>query len=101
LDFLSLSFVSFPRTTLTSLACADSFQKAVDLFVQMGRFAIAAKHLETVSDIYEKDIVDLEKAMETRQKVRMYACMFVSMYVRTMHVCMCVRACVFEFGEIK
>ena len=43
--------------------------RAVDLFSLMGRFAIAAKHLQTVSETYEKDIVDLEKAIETLERV--------------------------------
>jgi len=41
----------------------NSLVKAVDIYTDMGRFTIAAKHHQTIAEIYESDIADLEKAM--------------------------------------
>ena len=57
------------RLTHPNTACVDTMTLAVELFSVMGRFAIAAKHLLTISEIYEKDIVNLEKAIETLERV--------------------------------
>jgi len=37
--------------------------KAVDIYTDMGRFTVAAKHHQTIAEIYESDVADLEKAM--------------------------------------
>jgi len=41
----------------------NSLVKAVDIYTDMGRFTIAAKHHQTIAEIYESDIADLDKAM--------------------------------------
>ena len=41
----------------------NSLVKAVDIYTDMGRFTIAAKHHQTIAEIYESDITDLDKAM--------------------------------------
>lgn len=38
--------------------------KGVDIFTDMGRFTIAAKHHMTIAEIYETDIMDLDQAIE-------------------------------------
>lgn len=34
----------------------------------MGRFTIAAKHHQTIAEMYESDIADLERAMQHYEK---------------------------------
>lgn len=36
----------------------------MDIYTDMGRFSIAAKHHQTIAEIYENEIADLEKAMQ-------------------------------------
>ena len=40
-----------------------TFQKAIDIYTEMGRFTIAAKHHQTIAEICETELADLEKAM--------------------------------------
>lgn len=37
--------------------------KSIEIYTDMGRFTIAAKHHMTIAEIYETDMVDIEKAM--------------------------------------
>lgn len=48
---------------LSSLEAANCLLKAVDIYTDMGRFNIAAKHHQNIAEIYENDVADLEKAM--------------------------------------
>jgi len=41
----------------------NCLQRAIEIFTDMGRFTIAAKHHVTTAEIYETNIMDLEKAM--------------------------------------
>lgn len=41
----------------------NCLQKAIEIYTDMGRFNIAAKHHMTVAEIYESEIVDIEKAI--------------------------------------
>jgi len=41
-----------------------TFQKAIDIYTEMGRFTIAAKHHQTIAEMSETDLADLEKAMQ-------------------------------------
>ena len=43
---------------------ANSLVKAVDIYTDMGRFTIAAKHHQTIAEIYENDIGNPERAMQ-------------------------------------
>jgi len=43
---------------------ANSLQKAIDIYTESGRFTIAAKHHQTIAEIYETEGADLEKAMQ-------------------------------------
>lgn len=51
---------------------ANSLVKAVDIYTDMGRFNIAAKHHETVAGLYENDMADLEKAMQHYEQAADY-----------------------------
>lgn len=46
--------------------------KAVEIYTDMGRFTIAAKHHQTIAEIYESDIADLEKAMQHYEQAADY-----------------------------
>lgn len=37
--------------------------KAIEIYTDMGRFTIAAKHHVTIAEIYESEVVDIEKAI--------------------------------------
>ncbi|XP_033115975.1 alpha-soluble NSF attachment protein-like isoform X1 [Anneissia japonica] len=47
-------------------------QQAIEIFTDMGRFTIAAKHLITVAEIYEGNSIDLEKAIEYYERAADY-----------------------------
>ncbi|KAH9380252.1 hypothetical protein HPB48_018204 [Haemaphysalis longicornis] len=46
-----------------SEAVVNCHLKAIEIYTDMGRFTIAAKHHMTIAEIYEAEIVDIEKAM--------------------------------------
>ncbi|XP_062502330.1 alpha-soluble NSF attachment protein-like [Corticium candelabrum] len=39
------------------------FNRAIEIFTDMGRFTIAAKHHVTIAEIYETDVVDVEQCI--------------------------------------
>lgn len=41
----------------------NSILKAIEIYTDMGRFSIAARHHMTVAEIYENEAVDIEKAI--------------------------------------
>lgn len=41
----------------------NSYLKGIEIMTDMGRFSTAAKHHMTVAEIYESDVVDLERAI--------------------------------------
>ncbi|KAI9179420.1 vesicular-fusion protein S17 [Blastocladiella emersonii ATCC 22665] len=41
----------------------NALKQAIDILTERGRFQMAAKHQKTIAEIYESDLVDLEKAM--------------------------------------
>ena len=44
-----------------------TLQKAIDIYTEMGRFTIAAKHHQTIAEICETELADLEKAIQHYQ----------------------------------
>ena len=46
----------------------NCLSKAIDIYTDMGRFTIAAKHHQTIAEVYESDIADLERAMQHYEK---------------------------------
>ena len=53
--------VSYKKTDAQEAISA--YLKAIEIFTDMGRFSVAAKQHVTLAEIYEQDVVDLEKAM--------------------------------------
>jgi alpha-soluble NSF attachment protein len=51
---------------------ATSLQKAIDIYTDMGRFTIAAKHHETIAGIFESEVADLDKAMQHYEQAADY-----------------------------
>lgn len=47
-------------------------QKAIEIYTDMGRFTIAAKHHITVAEIYETELVDIEKAITNYEQAADY-----------------------------
>jgi len=43
---------------------AGSLQKAIEIYTDMGRFTIAAKHHQTVAELFETEAADLDKAIQ-------------------------------------
>ena len=41
-----------------------------EIYTDMGRFSMAAKHHQTCAEIYESDLIDLTKALENYERVR-------------------------------
>ncbi|RWS18983.1 protein required for fusion of vesicles in vesicular transport: alpha-SNAP-like protein, partial [Leptotrombidium deliense] len=41
----------------------NCLMRAIEIYTDMGRFSIAAKHHITVAEIYESEVVDIEKAI--------------------------------------
>ncbi|XP_066158855.1 alpha-soluble NSF attachment protein isoform X1 [Euwallacea fornicatus] len=41
-----------------------SYIKAIDLYTDMGRFSIAAKHHQSIAEMYENEAVDIDKAVQ-------------------------------------
>jgi len=51
---------------------AASLQKAIDIYTDMGRFTIAAKHHQTIAEIFESEVADLDKAMQHYEQAADY-----------------------------
>lgn len=46
--------------------------KAIEIYTDMGRFSIAAKHHVTVAEIYETEVVDIERAISNYEQAADY-----------------------------
>jgi len=51
---------------------AESLQKAIDIYTDMGRFTIAAKHHQTIAELFETEAADLDRAMQHYQTAADY-----------------------------
>jgi len=51
---------------------AASLQKAIDIYTDMGRFTIAAKHHQTIAELFESQTADLDKAMQHYEQAAEY-----------------------------
>jgi len=49
-----------------------SLQKAIDIYTDMGRFPIAAKHHQTIAEIFESELADFDKAMQNYEQAADY-----------------------------
>ncbi|XP_057669989.1 alpha-soluble NSF attachment protein-like [Diorhabda carinulata] len=54
------------------LDAINCFIKAIEIYTEMGRFAIAAKHYHTIAELYEREIVDLKLAMQYYEQAADY-----------------------------
>ncbi|XP_059159187.1 alpha-soluble NSF attachment protein-like [Physella acuta] len=53
-------------------AAVSAIHKAIEIYTDMGRFNIAAKHHITVAEIYESELVDTEKSMQNYEQAADY-----------------------------
>merc|ERR1712142_1451226 len=51
---------------------SESLQKAIDIYTDMGRFTIAAKHHQTIAELFESQTADLDKAMQHYEQAAEY-----------------------------
>lgn len=51
---------------------AASLQKAIDIYTDMGRFTIAAKHHQTIAELFESQTAELDKAMQHYEQAAEY-----------------------------
>jgi len=51
---------------------ASSLQKAIDIYTDMGRFTIAAKHHQTIAELFESQTAELDKAMQHYEQAAEY-----------------------------
>ncbi|XP_028138843.1 alpha-soluble NSF attachment protein [Diabrotica virgifera virgifera] len=50
----------------------NCFIKAIDIYTEMGRFTMAAKHHQTIAEMYETDAVDIERAVQHYEQAADY-----------------------------
>ncbi|XP_014238821.1 alpha-soluble NSF attachment protein isoform X2 [Trichogramma pretiosum] len=55
--------------TAESVTC---FLKAIEIYTDMGRFTMAAKHHQSIAEIYENEAVDLERAVQNYEQAADY-----------------------------
>ncbi|XP_055880310.1 alpha-soluble NSF attachment protein-like [Biomphalaria glabrata] len=53
-------------------AAVSAIHKAIEIYTDMGRFNIAAKHHITVAEIYENELSDMEKAVQNYEQAADY-----------------------------
>ncbi|KAH9489047.1 hypothetical protein Btru_059345, partial [Bulinus truncatus] len=53
-------------------AAVSAIHKAIEIYTDMGRFTIAAKHHVTVAEIYETELSDIEKAIQNYEQAADY-----------------------------
>lgn len=46
--------------------------KAIEIYTDMGRFTMAAKHHQTIAEMYETEAVDLDRAVQHYEQVMFY-----------------------------
>lgn len=50
----------------------NSFLKAIEIYTDMGRFTMAAKHHQSIAELYETESVDLERATQHYEQAADY-----------------------------
>ncbi|BFZ11860.1 hypothetical protein BsWGS_14899 [Bradybaena similaris] len=53
-------------------AAVGAIHKAIEIYTDMGRFSIAAKHHITLAEIYESELSDIEKAVQNYEQAADY-----------------------------
>lgn len=46
--------------------------RAIEIYTDMGRFTLAAKHHQTIAEVYETEAADLEKAVQHYEQAADY-----------------------------
>ena len=64
----------------------DCYRQAVEIYIEMGRFSIAAKHLMTLAEVYETDEANIEQVCSVCVCVCVCVCVYVCVHV-CVHVC--------------
>ena len=64
----SFSLSIFKNHKCVFTEAVSCLTKSIDIYTDMGRFTIAAKHHQTIAEIYETDIADLDKAINHYEK---------------------------------
>nr|XP_045607522.1 alpha-soluble NSF attachment protein-like [Procambarus clarkii] len=50
----------------------NSLLKAIEIYTDMGKFTMAAKHHQSIADIYETEVADIEKAIQHYEQASDY-----------------------------
>jgi alpha-soluble NSF attachment protein len=50
----------------------SSFLKAIEIYTDMGRFTMAAKHHQSIAELYETEAVDLDRAVQHYEQAADY-----------------------------
>jgi len=50
----------------------NSILKAIEIYTDMGKFTMAAKHHQSIADIYETEVADMEKAIQHYEQASDY-----------------------------
>ena len=68
--------------------------KAIEIYTDMGRFSIAAKHHQTIAEIYESELADLDRAVQHYEQAADYFkgnTLLISIYTINLIICSCRR----------
>lgn len=57
---------------MSSIEAISCLQRAIEIYIDMGKFTQAAKHHMSIAEIYETNLVDLDKAVEHYEKAADY-----------------------------
>ena len=58
--------------TISLLEAVSCLLKAIEIYTDMGRFSIAAKHHQTIAEIYESEVADLDRAVQHYEQAADY-----------------------------
>ncbi len=54
------------------LEAVSCLLKAIEIYTDLGRFTIAAKHHQTIAEIYESELADLDRAVQHYEQAADY-----------------------------
>ncbi len=72
---MKLKFNCISNNTLFFIAILEAVNcliKAIEIYTDMGRFSIAAKHHQTIAEIYEAELADLDRAVQHYEQAADY-----------------------------
>lgn len=65
-------FSLWSNTIILLLEAVSCLLKAIEIYTDMGRFSIAAKHHQTIAEIYESEVADLDRAVQHYEQAADY-----------------------------